>query len=188
MVKRSKNPKVISIILMVAGSIFFVGGGILTFFSYDFMENSASVKGTVVSVEVSHGDNSTTYKPTIRYLGLDGQKHVGRTFMSSSSYNFDVNARVDIRYDIRTPSSIRMDTWFATWGFGIVFLAASVIPFVIAGVVAARTGRRKPTVTSSPMRVNPARDTDDGYMNMKTRESAAEHAREDNYKPTVRRS
>lgn len=188
MVKRSKNPKVISIILMIAGLIFLVAGGILTFFTYDFMENSASVNGTVVSVEVNHGDDSTTYKPTIRYLGLDGQKHVGTTFMSSSSYNFSVNERVDIRYDFRTPSSIRMDTWFATWGFGIVFLAASLIPFFIAGVVSARGGRSKPTVTSSHTRVNPSRDTDDGYINMQTHESAAEHAREDNYTPTVRRS
>jgi len=190
MTKNKNGARVFKIVFGIMGMIFFVAGAILTFLAYDFMNNALPVTGRVVSVEVVTGDDSTSYKPTIRFVDFEGRKQRGQTFMSSSSYNFDIGEEVAILYDIRDPESLRINTWFATWGFGLIFLGASVIPFVIGGLIGRKAkGKRKPRRGRD---VTPVEEEMIGVhgrtKGLISRESRSDHERETNYVPTVRRN
>lgn len=191
MVKKSNGARTVKIVFFALGLIFLAIGGVLTALAYDFMDNALPATGTVVSVDTDYSSDSVTYKPTIRYLDYLGSKQRGETFMSSSSYNFRVGSKVDIMYDLRDPASLRMNTWFATWGFGIVFMAASAIPFIVALLIGifgkAKTGPEPVVKSSRAKTASVDRDDDDGYVHLKSNESAEDHAREENYTPTVRR-
>lgn len=197
MAKGKNGARVFRLIFRLMGLIFLVAGAILTFLAYDFMNNALPATGRVTSVEVITGDDSVSYKPTIRYVDWEGRKQIGQTFISSSSYNFDVGESVDILYDIREPESLRVDTWFATWGLGLIFLGASVIPFIIASVFGRVIGKktkdkRKPK-RKRARAVTQAEAEDDMVeipgrtKGLISRESRSDHERETNYTPTVRR-
>jgi len=178
------------------GLIFLVAGAVLTFLAYDFMNNALPATGRVTSVEAITGDDSVSYKPTIRYVDWEGRKQSGQTFMSSSSYNFDIGESVGILYDIRKPESLRMDTTFATWGIGLMLLGASVIPFVIASVIGGFVGRKeKVKPKRKPRRARAVTQVEDDMVEIPARtkgliarESRSDHERETNYTPTVRRN
>ncbi len=195
MAKSKNGARVFKIAFRVMGLIFLVAGAILTFITYDFMNNALPATGRVTSVEVITGDDSVSYKPTIRYVDWEGRKQSGQTFMASSNYNFGIGDSVDILYDIRNPEVLRMDTTFATWGFGSMFLGASIIPFIIAGVIGGfvrRKGEAKPK--REPRRARAVMQEEDDMVEIPartkgliSRESRSEHERETNYTPTVRR-
>lgn len=194
-----KNPNRIAVIVLRGfGFLFLAVGGFLTYLTYDFMDWALPETGSVVSIETNYDDDGgVSYKPTIRFVDYTGNKQRGETFMSSSGYNYDIGQKVDIYYDTRDPSSIRIDSWFSLWGFGFVFMGISVVPLLIAMIVS-RAGRKKMESSTAerqretPVKVRrrahtPSRDDDDGYVNMPSEETAEEHDREMNYRPTVRR-
>ncbi|MBL4873413.1 MAG: DUF3592 domain-containing protein [Rhodobacteraceae bacterium] len=198
MAKTKNAAGFIKIAFGLMGLIFLVAGAILTFLAYDFMDNALPVSGRVTSVEVIAGDDSVSYKPTIRYVDSAGRKQSGQTFISSSNYNFAVGSSVNVLYDIRDPSSLRMDTWIATWGLGLIFLGGSVLPFFIARVIGRVTGRKLNAKTNPKRKFRrantlahvagdtvkiPARS-----KGLKSREHRGDHERETTYTPAVRRN
>lgn len=116
--------------------------------------------------------------------------------MSSSSYDFKVGSKVNILYDIRDPNNLRMDTWFATWGFGIILLAASAVPFGISSFLGRITNRKVAINSQLPSTKKWAsRDVEEEMIEIPakikglvSRESRSDHERETNYTPTVRRN
>ena len=196
MAKNNNGARVFRTVFRVMGLLFLVAGAILTFLAYDFMNNALPATGRVTSVEVVRGDDSVSYKPTLRYVDWEGRKQSGQTFISSSNYNFDVGESVDILYDIRKPESLRVDTWIATWGFGLIFLAASVIPFIVASFIGGFVGRKgKGKPKAKPKRARAVVQDDDDMIEIPgrtkgliSRESRSDHERETNYEPTVRRN
>lgn len=198
MAKSNNGARVVKIVFRIMGLVFLVAGAVLTFLTYDFMNNALPATGRVTSVEAITGDDSVSYKPTIRYVDWEGRKQSGQTFMSSSSYNFDIGENVDILYDIRKPESLRMDTSFATWGFGLLLLGASVIPFVIASVIGGFVGRKQTAKPKrKPRRARAVTQVEDEEelveipgrtKGLISRESRSDHERETNYTPTVRRN
>ncbi len=196
MAKSKSGARVIKIVFTVMGLIFLAAGGVMTFFTYDFMDNALPATGRVTSVEVNVGDDSVTYKPTIRYLDWEGLKQSGETFIASSSYNFEIGSTVDIYYDLRDPTSLRMDTWLATWGFGLILLSGAVIPFIVASFIGRLSGRKaKAKPKRKPRRVRAVAQVEDDIVNIPgrtkglvSRESRSDHERETNYTPTVWRN
>ena len=194
MAKSKNGARVFKLIFRIMGLIFLIIGAILTFLTYDFMNNALPASGRVTAVEVITGDDSVSYKPTIRYLDWQNRKQSGQTFISSSSYNFDIGARVNFLYDVRNPELLRMDTWIATWGLGLIFLAGSVIPILIAGVAGRMVGRKE-KAKRKPHRTNAAAPKEDDIVRIPartkglfSRESRSDHERETSYIPTVRRN
>lgn len=197
MTKSRKGANTVRIIFFVVGLVFLAVGGGITYFTYEFMDNALPATGTVVSVEVNYGDDSVTYKPTIRYIDYNNEKQSGETFLSSSSYNYKVGTKVDIFYDLRDPSSLRMDTWFATWGFGVIFLIGAVVPLTVAYIIGKVTNRNKKpkAVRTSRSRQRTQPDDEEEMIEfegrvkgLKSRESISDHERETSYTPTVRRN
>lgn len=192
MAKATRTTRTVRVIFTLIGLGLLVGGGILSFLAYDFTENALSADGRVVSVETTYSDDGVSYRPTIRYIDFRGRKQRGVTFMSSSSYNYPVGTEVAILYDIRDPESIRMDNWLATWGIGVIAIAASVVPLGIATIIAklTKTGS-KPKRKRSPV----AKPKEEEMVEVRgrvaglvSRESRSDHERETNYQPTVRRN
>ena len=192
MAKNRSGARVVKIVFRIMGLSFLVVGGILTFLAYDFMDNALPTTGRVESVEVNYNDDSVTYKPTIRFIDYAGRKQFGETFMSSSSYNFEVGSNVDILYDIRNPESLRMDTWLATWGFGVIFLVGSIVPFGITSIIG-RFAERRTKPAPKPIRTAGQDEEEMIEIPARTkgliaRESRSDHERETTYTPTVRRT
>jgi len=179
--KRNKS-KVAYVILSFMAFSFMAAGGVLTYFSYDFSENAIPTSGIVLEVDASYNDGSTTYSPTFAYVDFNGNKHAGQPFLSSSSYNFPLGSRVAILYDRRDPRSLRVDSWFAVWGFSLVFLAAGLVMTIIAAVLRRVSGGQKAAASAKPGRKIRSRSTGADKF-----ESEEDHQRETKYTPTVRR-
>jgi hypothetical protein len=196
MAKSKSGARIFKIFFRIIGLFFLVAGAVLTFLAYDFMNNALPTTGRVVSVEVTTSDDGVSYQPTIRFVDWEGRKQRGQTFMSSGKYNFEIGTDVDILYDIRDPETLRMDTWFATWGFGLIFLGASVIPFFVAGLIGRGSGHKvKAKPKRKPRRARAVTQVEEDMVEIPgrtkgliSRESRSDHERETNYTPTVRRN
>lgn len=147
--------KAAAIFLFIFGSVFALVGATFTYFSYDFTQHAKATTGTVLEVHVSYSSsssssgssNSPTYKPIIAYIDANGAKYTGQTFLSSSSYNYPIGSKVGILYDPRAPQNIRIDSWFALWGFGLIFLFVG-IGTEIGGIFALRAWMKNKTKAS----------------------------------------
>jgi len=192
MAKTKKTSTRVAVILMLLMGLVFasVGAG-FSFFSYDFSKNAIATIGTVIDVEVNWSSSSNsssqspTYQPTIAFVDASGVKHSGQTFLSSSSYNFERGAQVQILYDARTPSKLRIDSWFALWGFGLIFFVVGIITLVGAIVLWRVKARAKPEPATKA--TAPAKQFSYSSNASRKVESAEDHQHETDYVPTVRR-
>ena len=184
--KSKKSPgRLVGLIFSLIGLVFLGVGGALTYSTYNFMDNALSTTGQVVNVSSDYSDGSTTYQPTFGYVGYDGEKHQGTTFLSSSSYNFRIGEKMEILYDTRDHSSVRLTGWFSTWGFGILFMGAGAIPLLIGLFIRKLS---KPTTVKRIRRTNAESDErPEKYVTLESPESEEDHRRETEYNPTVRR-
>ncbi len=113
-----------AIFLLAFGLLFAAVGGWFIWSSYDFSKYAVATTGSVIDLDInrSSDSNSVSYRPTVAFTDTDGIKRSGQTFLSSSSYNYNIGARVEILYDSRNPSKLRIQSWFSLWGFGLIFL------------------------------------------------------------------
>ena len=182
-------------ILRLVGLLFLAVGAVFTYLAFDFIDNALPATGTVVSVEMNYGDDSVTYRPTIRFIDFEDRKQSGETFLASSSYDFEVGSKVDILYDTREPTSLIIDTWFSKWGVGVIFLVSSVVPFFISGLIGRFARMQKPATRKRTLKRDKPAARDEEEMvripgrikGLISRESREDHEREANYEPTVRR-
>ena len=177
-----KKSRIAYIVLGFMALAFTLAGGGLTFYSYQFSENALAAEGIVLEVNANYSDGSTTYQPTIAYVDYKGDKYIGETFLSSSGYNFRLGSKVDILYDTRNPNNLRIDSWFAVWGFSLIFLVAGVVMALIAFIVGRVSKKPKAArVKSTRRKFRTGAVTADNF------ETEEEHRRETEYVPTVRR-
>ncbi len=158
-------------------------GAWITYNAFEFMDNSVPVTGTVTSVEVIRGDDSTSYKPTFRFLDENGSKHRATTSWSSSSYDYSSGQRVEILYDWRDPQRIRVNSWFSIWGIGMIPAGMGAV-FLFVSRMIGRRKRKDKSWKSEPAHEIRSTNT---YSHQKSRETAENHARERITQPTVRR-
>ncbi|HIP24481.1 MAG TPA: DUF3592 domain-containing protein [Rhodobacteraceae bacterium] len=154
MAKPSKRAaRIIPVLVVLFGLVFATVGGGLTYFSYTFSQTAISTSGVVTDIEVNWSSNSSssssspTYKPTISFFDKSGTEQSAQTFLSSSSYNYPIGTKLRILYNPENPSSLRIDSWFALWGFGLIFLMTGLLIMlggVIFFVVASRAKARQP--------------------------------------------
>ncbi len=130
-------------IIGALGGIFLLIGAGLLVSSYNFYNNALYATGTVVSVEVNNSSDGTTYRPTLRYLDYRGQKQRGTTFLSSSGYDFEVGEKMEILYDMRDPTSIRINNWLELWGLGAIFATVGGVVVLGAMVIGRGKGRKR---------------------------------------------
>lgn len=188
MAKSSKQKnRIIALLVVLFGLIFAATGGGLTFYAYTFSKTAIPTSGVVVDMEVSwsssgssSNSSSPTYKPTISFFDQNGTAQRAQTFLSSSGYNYPMGTKLNILYNPDKPSSLRIDSWFAVWGFGLIFLVIGV--FIMAGgaIFAIFAKRRK----EEPL---PAKPTETRAKKKKPDYSYSSSENPDKRPPTVRR-
>jgi len=169
-------------IFTLIGLSFLGVGGAITYSTYTFMQNSVNTTGQVLFVKSNTSDGTTTYQPTFTYVDLEGQQQQGTTFLSSSGYGFAVGEKMEILYDTRDFASVRLNSWFGTWGFGVIFIAAGIVPFLI-GRFLRNIGKRNSRIRTF------AGDTEtrEKYRHSVAPDAGEDHSREPKREPTVRR-
>ena len=130
------GPRKTTYLVGLAGLVFFTIGAVLLYLGYDFNRNAEQVRATVTGVEVDYSEDSTTYRPVVRFTDWNGVERSGTTFLGSANRNFEKGTRIDILYDRRDPTRVRMDSWMSIWGFGLAFLAGGVLILAFAAAVA----------------------------------------------------
>ncbi len=139
---KNKGAWIAIIFMLVIGLVFTAVGAGFTYVSYNFSQKAVATSGIVTDVEVIWTSNSSgsgsspSYRPTISYIDESGTPQSGQTFLSASGYNYTIGTKLPILYDPATPGTIRMDSWFALWGFGLVFLLSGLL--TLAGALLVR--------------------------------------------------
>lgn len=182
MSKGKKSNKFVSIIFSLIGLPFFLFGLYWLYNTFVFMENAVTTIGTVTHVQVNHSDDSTTYTPTVRYFDENGSKHISRSGLSSSSYNYGIGQEIEVLYDRRDPSTMRINSWIETWGFGLIFSFMGFVFMVIGWFI--RPNKAGFAVNNQSSSERAMREK---YVRLPSRETPEDHARETSYRPTVRR-
>ena len=106
--------------------LFLVIGGWYGWGSWNLVQGGAAADGTVVRMDESHSDGSTTYAPIVEYV-VDGETYT----MNSSSYSsppaYHVGQAVRVVYDRANPSHARMDNFWELWLLPIIFISIAVL-------------------------------------------------------------
>lgn len=178
---RKNGSRFLGFIFRILGFGGLATAGWITFNTFEFMDNSISVTGTVTSVEVIYGDDSVSYKPTFRFLDEEGNKQRATSSWSSSSYNYDRGERVEILYDWRNPQRIRVNSWFSIWGIGMIPGGIGLVLLLVSRLVRGRK-RKEKRWKSEPAHEIRSTNT---YAHQESRETAENHAREKITRPTV---
>ena len=143
----ASNKKILrwfGIFVVLLGLVFTAVGGGLSYASYSFTRTAVPTSGVVTDVEVNISSNSTrsgsggatsfTYRPTISFFDKKGNPHKAQTYLSTSGYNYPVGTKLRIFYNPDDPGQLRLDNWFALWGFGLIFLVLGLF-FLIGGLL-----------------------------------------------------
>ena len=149
------------IFIIILGLIFIASGGGLTYSSYAFSKTAVSTSGIVTHVEVNWSSNSSgsgaaspTYKPTISFFDKSGAPQSAQTYLSSSAYDYPVGTKLRVLYTPEDPSHLRLDNWFALWGFGLIFLGVGALIFIggVAFLKVAKKVKDQPDLPSAPVK------------------------------------
>lgn len=178
---KKKASRFLGFIFGLIGLAGIIGGAWITYDTFEFIDNSVEVTGTVTSVEVIYGDDSVSYKPTFRFLDEEGNKQRATTSISSSGYDYDRGERVEILYDWRDPQRIRVNGWFSIWGIGMIPVGIGAVFLFVSRLI--RGFKRK----EKRRKREPAHEvrSSNTYAHQESRETAANHAREKITRPTV---
>lgn len=148
------------IFTILLGLIFTAVGGGLSYSAYSFSRTSVATSGVVTDVEVKLSSNSTgsgswisyTYRPTVSFYDQSGAPQSAQTYLSSSGYNYPVGTKLKILYTPEDPSHLRLDNWFALWGFGLISLGLGLLFFFggIGFMVASKKAKNQPDAPGAP--------------------------------------
>ena len=109
------------------GPFVFLGIGLLVD-AIQFTSGALSTRGEVVYVRTNHdSDSGASYTPTIEYRRDDGRVLEAETNFSSSNYDYDIGAKVEILYSYGNPEEVRINSFFSLYGPGLIFTAIGVL-------------------------------------------------------------
>ncbi len=92
----------------------FLGGSYIAYNNYQLRTNGASTIGTVIRLEESSSDGSTTYSPVFQYE-VDGQNYEFESGNSSSPPTHRVGETDTIFYDPANPAKAQIDSFMDMW-------------------------------------------------------------------------
>jgi hypothetical protein len=92
----------------------FAGGGYISYHNYQLRTNGASTLGTVIRLEESSSDGSTSYSPVFQYQ-VNGQTYEFESQNSSSPPTHRVGDQDTIFYDPADPARAQIDSFMDMW-------------------------------------------------------------------------
>ncbi len=111
------------------------GGGYIAYNNYQLRTGGASTTGTVIRLEESTSDGSTTYSPVFQYV-VNGQTYEFESQNSSSPPTHRVGDEDTIYYDPTNPEKAQVDSFMDMWLAPGLLLCFGGGGFIIANVVA----------------------------------------------------
>jgi hypothetical protein len=128
------------IIIAVPGLFVFLGIGLLVD-AVQFTSDAQSTRGEVVHIRTNHdSEGGVSYTPTIEYRRDDGRLLEAETHISSSNYDYDIGAKVDILYSYEYSGEVRIDSVFSLYGPGLIFAAIGLLFIGITLFARSKTG------------------------------------------------
>lgn len=189
-IQKKLSGRAAGIFVLIFGLVFATIGGGFSYFSYTFAQTAIATSGIVTDVSVkrsssSDGSSSVTYQPTISFTDQNGTSHSAQTFLSSSSYNYAIGTKVRILYNPSDPSSMRLDSWFALWGFGLIFHSVGLVTILIGLFVFRKSKSRSASQIEPDTAVDSTSQKAANFSYSSNTSNEAERASE--RPPTVRR-
>jgi hypothetical protein len=115
----------LSTVILIVLSIWF------TYTSYKFSTSGEEVQGTVVRLESSTSDGSTTYSPVYSYT-VDGKKYEYESVNSSNPPAHEVGEVVTLLYDPERPDKARVNSFFELWLLPIIMCPVSFMMLILS--------------------------------------------------------
>ena len=115
----------ISAIILLGVSIWY------TYTSYMFYSNGIEVQGTVVRLESSTSDGSTTYSPVFRYT-VDGQQYEYESVNSSSPPSNQVGDVETLLVDPNNPGKARQNSFWELWLLPCILCPVSGVMIILS--------------------------------------------------------
>jgi len=114
---------------MVIGSMIAMAGLIWLVRTISFVMYATKTPGTVIEIEHTYtSKGGSTYHPIFTFADNSGIIYTQRTFVGSSSYNFEPGDKVTVFYEASDPTRSEIDSFQTIWlgplittGFGLLF-------------------------------------------------------------------
>ena len=113
------------------------GGGYIAYNNYQLRTNGASTTGTVIRLEESTSDGSTSYSPVFQYE-VNGQTYEFESQNSSSPPTHRVGEQDTIFYDPENPQKAQIDSFMDMWlapGLLLCFGGGGVIAINVGALI-----------------------------------------------------
>ncbi|MEE9325807.1 MAG: DUF3592 domain-containing protein [Cocleimonas sp.] len=113
----------IAILLIVVGLV-------IAAETFHAISGSQLTTGRVTNIELRRtgSDGSMTYIPTILFLDNRGIEH--RVATIYSTYNFKLGKELEIYYDPKDLSHVRLSKLYSLWGVPLIFVSLGVVLLV----------------------------------------------------------
>lgn len=126
--------KVIKYVFTATGLCMLVGALIAYNSTVSFLDNAVTVEGTVIDLEQSRSDGSTTYKPVVEFVDKEGHRVEFISSVGSSPASYSIGEKVGVLYAPTNSQSARLNHFFEVWGLVVIF-ATMGVPFFCVGAL-----------------------------------------------------
>ncbi|MFV0477747.1 MAG: DUF3592 domain-containing protein [Parahaliea sp.] len=116
----------------------------------EFLAGAHQTDGEVIELVASHSDDSTVYRPRVKFLDHSGNEQTFQARIGSNPSLYQVGERVMIHYqhaDLQNPDqlNVRINGFWSLWGMVSILAGLGVLLTLapaIAGLVAVRSRQR----------------------------------------------
>lgn len=127
------------------GAVLLMGAGFAAQKTRSFLAEAIRTEGTVIALKAVHTKDSTTYRPVVRFIDLNGQTVEFTSSTGSDPPLYREGHKVEVLYRPGEPRKARIHGFFSLWGIPAL-LGGLGGAFLIRGscrlVAAARKRRR----------------------------------------------
>ena len=113
---------------------FFGWGVYAAYTGYRLETNGAVTEGSVIQMDASTTDGSTTYSPIIEFQA-NGHSYSFDGNVSSNPPQYQVGDKVNVRYDKDDPSTAQIDKWSERWLMPVILIPTMCIAGLIVNIV-----------------------------------------------------
>ena len=145
-----------TVIRIVPAIVIILGLGLITIGVIDlagtlkFRMSAEAATATVLRVEVDinhfeDGGSAESYRPVVTFQGADGQAYEATSPVSAQQYDFDPGDEIEIYYDPKAPSDIRIVGFVSSFLFPIVLAVMGLFTLAMSLIArwAIKDGRRR---------------------------------------------
>src|SRR5713226_4856670 len=125
------------VIVIVKYVFTFVGAGMLVgaIFLYQstssFLAQATKTDGTVVDLEQSRSNDSTTYKPVVNFIDQKGETIKFTSSSGSNPPSYSKGEKVEVLYLAAEPQKAKINGFFSLWGGPIILGGMGGVFFLI---------------------------------------------------------